>query len=270
MKALATRMACISLRITVELDGERRVKLPTLHPCTWARDLLFDSCCTDKERSVIITGMYSLWTLRNKRRHGEVWPVKLAVQWAHDTAFDLWQLSRPKQNTSPAKEIMVWQPPEPGWTKCNVDGAFALENWHGAAGAVLRDHNGTFGGAMANWYANCMDALHAEALACRDGAVLARQAGVRKVYMETDCQEMVTLWNAGSDQRSSVMSVLREIWEISSSFECFILKHASRTCNMVAHTLAKQVSGDVRTGTWHEPPACIINLLAKDCNTGVG
>ncbi|TVU21065.1 hypothetical protein EJB05_30677, partial [Eragrostis curvula] len=114
-------------------------------------------------------------------------------------------------------EKKVWRPPEPGWIKCNVDGAFMPKQWHGAGGAVLRDHHGAFGGAVANWYGNCLDVLHSEALACRDGAVLARQARAWKVYMETDCQELITMWDAGSAQHSSIMSVLREIKEISSS-----------------------------------------------------
>ena len=46
------------------------VKLPTLHPQTWAGDILSD-ICSRKERAIIICGMWSLWTMRNKRRHGE-------------------------------------------------------------------------------------------------------------------------------------------------------------------------------------------------------
>lgn len=77
------------------------IKIPVLHPDTWARDLLFDTCGKEQERCVLITSMYALWTLRNNRRHEEAWPVNVAVQWAYDTAFDLWQLChKPKLGTT--------------------------------------------------------------------------------------------------------------------------------------------------------------------------
>jgi hypothetical protein len=40
-----------------------------------------------RERAMIIVGMYSLWILGNKRRHGEqVMPLRIIVQWAIDTS----------------------------------------------------------------------------------------------------------------------------------------------------------------------------------------
>ena len=48
------------------------VKLPSLHPVSWASDLLMDELCNDKERAIFIIGMYSLWMQRNQRRQGDV------------------------------------------------------------------------------------------------------------------------------------------------------------------------------------------------------
>jgi len=42
---------------------------------------------------------------------------------------------------------------------------------------------------------------------------------MQQVTMETDCQELVTLWPAEEHQRSSVLAVLREIRELSSLSE---------------------------------------------------
>lgn len=65
------------------------IKLPLLHPQTWASDLLSD-ICSRREGAIIICRMWSLWTMRNKRRHGEApLPVHKAVNWIKDTAFDL-------------------------------------------------------------------------------------------------------------------------------------------------------------------------------------
>jgi len=41
----------------------------------------------------ILCGMWALWMMRNKRRHGEQsMTIQQAALWARDTAFDLWQL----------------------------------------------------------------------------------------------------------------------------------------------------------------------------------
>jgi hypothetical protein len=55
-----------------------------------------------------------------------------------------------------------------------------------------------------------------EALACRDGLVLTQQVGVQRVWLETDCQEHLKLWSVGERQRSSVVTIRKEIRELSS------------------------------------------------------
>ena len=54
------------------------VKLPRLHPRTWARDILCEPSITQKESAVITTVMYSIWTSRNNLTHDEAGfnPVK--------------------------------------------------------------------------------------------------------------------------------------------------------------------------------------------------
>lgn len=54
--------------LTKQLVG---VKLPTLHPVTWAHDLLNGRAGLERFQSLIIIGMYALWMQRNRRRHGE-------------------------------------------------------------------------------------------------------------------------------------------------------------------------------------------------------
>lgn len=69
------------------------VKVPRLNPHAWAHDLVDPRICSEKEAAVILCGMWSLWMARNKRKHAEASvPTNLAVRWAKDTAFDLWQL----------------------------------------------------------------------------------------------------------------------------------------------------------------------------------
>ena len=76
---------------------------------------------------------------------------------------------------------------------------------------MIRDEARGFVQGGAQWYGHGLDAPTMEALACRDGLVLAQQAGALKVWLESDCQESVHLWNAGENQRSHVATLLREI-----------------------------------------------------------
>ena len=71
-------------------------------------------------------------------------------------------------------------------------------------------------------------------------------------------------------QRACISPILSDIRELSAVFVKFSLVYTNRSCNQVAHVLAKQVSDDNWMsgcmGEWQSAPACIIHLLTKDCN----
>ena len=46
------------------------VKVPVLHPVTWTRDLLTGEHCSGQDAELIICGVWSLWSGRNARKHG--------------------------------------------------------------------------------------------------------------------------------------------------------------------------------------------------------
>lgn len=126
------------------------VKLPRLHPLTWASDILRGSFCSEKDRCLLTIGMYSLWAQRNKRGHGEdQLPLRQAVRWATDLGHDLWQITMSSKLKPAAKARSFWCAPQEGWVKCNTDGAFYPESGQGATGAVLRGPAGIFEGGRA-------------------------------------------------------------------------------------------------------------------------
>jgi len=67
-------------------------------------------------------------------------------------------------------------------------------------------------------------------------------------------------------QRACISPILSDIRELSAVFLKFSLVYTNRSCNQVAHVLARQVSADSRMGEWQSAPACILNMLTKDCN----
>jgi hypothetical protein len=139
--------------------------------------------------------MWALWSMRNKRRHGER-PMNAfqAASWAKDTTFGLWQMYHSSNRLRFEAPCLKWQPPSPGWVKVNTDAAFYETDNHGATACVLRDHAGSFGEAQAKWYDQILDACTMEAMACRDGLKMAIQSGFQRIHLETDCLDIIHLW----------------------------------------------------------------------------
>lgn len=151
-------------RLMKETTG---VKLPDLHPLTWAHDLLDAKVCSKKGAAMIMCRMWSLWTSRNKRHHGEnPWPLRQAVFWARDTAMDLWHILHTEKQKQTSAPVRHWQPPPKGWLKCNTDAAYDDESRTG----LLRDETaGNYITASPHWVPHALNALAVEAQASRTG-----------------------------------------------------------------------------------------------------
>ena len=63
-----------------------------------------------------------------------------------------------------------------------------------------------------------------------------------------------------------IVPIIREIRELSTVFLYFSLMYSNRSCNHVAHGLAKQVSEDNTLGEWQLAPTCIVHMLTEDCD----
>jgi hypothetical protein len=214
------------------------VKLPRLHERTWARDLLQPDICPRKNAAVILCGMWSLWMMRNKLRHGEApLPVRQALEWVR-TSFYLWHLLHP-QKPQVTRQVQRWKAPPGGRHKCNVDGAFFTSCNSRSTSVILRDYDGRFMAGRATRSKLACDALMMEALACRDGIQMAQELRITKLCLETDCLELINLWKALGVQRSVVSLIIHDIRCISRSFSEFTFMCTNRTYNRVAHEYAR-------------------------------
>jgi hypothetical protein len=75
------------------------------------------------------------------------------------------------------------------------------------------------------YYDKGLDACSLEAMACRDGAKFVAQLGIQRVVIETDCLQVVQLWNKVETQLSIIDSILQEIDELRLLSRIFSFFH---------------------------------------------
>jgi hypothetical protein len=107
--------------------------------------------------------------------------------------------------------------------------------------------------------------LTAEAVACRDGLLYALERGVQRLKMESDCQVLIRLWINRANQKSKVDSLLKQMEDISWSFEAFHLSFISRDCNRLVHECARLVSHENQV-EWLITPPGLREIADIDCN----
>jgi hypothetical protein len=116
-------------------------KLPPLHPATWTKDLLVADVCSQTDASIIICGVWSLWSGRNARRHGRTrWSPEAAVKHVASMVQELICLGT-KADT-PARVPGRWTRPHEHWVKVNTDASFLASSSSGVGGVVIRDSEG--------------------------------------------------------------------------------------------------------------------------------
>jgi hypothetical protein len=131
----------------------------------------------------------------------------------------------------------------------------------------MRDERGGILAAAAHYYSNIADVLMAEALAARNGVLLAIEQGAMKVILETDNTTMVTLLRSDDGIRSTICGVWHEIRELSLSFTAFVCVHVNREGNEAAHLCARMPSVSTQIMSWIGAlPNWLREAANRDCN----
>jgi hypothetical protein len=180
-----------------EIRDVLSVKVPALHPSSWAIDIIDSKKVDPKVAAVILCGGWAVWAERNARDHGESTRlIAQSVKWTTDITRDLAESKsvRVKTIVHP-KRRPKWTLPAEGVIKINVDASFDLNKGEGSSGLVARNHEGVLLRGHANWYSHGANSLTIEALAVRDGVKLANDLGLTRIKVETDASEVVKLWN---------------------------------------------------------------------------
>jgi hypothetical protein len=142
----------------------------SLHPVTWARDILDPSFISRKDAEVTVSVMWAIWTSRNKYTHGEVaFQPRKSMELVDEFIRSLDIPHRRLRRLDNDRRV----PPEPGWTKINVDGALDCRRRVAGLGMIARNHVGFVLSSCCRQYCNVPDPFTIELLACRDAMALA-------------------------------------------------------------------------------------------------
>ncbi|OEL34167.1 hypothetical protein BAE44_0004812 [Dichanthelium oligosanthes] len=150
-----------------------------------------------------------------------------------------WQVL--KKNPARPTYHSSWTPPEQGWVKVNTDASFLEASFSGGSGCVIRDSCGEVLAAEARWHNNVSDVLTMEALAARNGLLVAVAYGYRRVVLEIDNLSLVNELISSDESRSSIAGLWHEIRELGRSFISFKVFYVRRESNTVAHCCAAKV-----------------------------
>jgi ribonuclease HI len=242
------------------------LKIPNLHPSTWATDVLFSEICSADIAALYLCGAWALWTGRNGRRHGrKVWEPGSMARYIATLLEELETMSMPTRNPKPVRHTK-WQKPERGWFKVNTDAAFNSGSCTGSAGVIVRNHQGLVQAAAARWFDDIADALNAEAVAAKEGLELAMEIGCDRVVLEVDSKLLQSYLQTGTGERTAIGGLCFDITELGRSFREFKIVWVSREANSVADHCAQLVSPTERSFFWLDyVPDWLLGLAAADC-----
>ncbi|XP_024200296.1 uncharacterized protein LOC112203585 [Rosa chinensis] len=138
-------------------------------------------------------------------------------------------------NTGDRSVKQTWKPATEGRIKLNVDGSFIPSMQRGGAGGVIREEKGLFIAAFAHTMPHVASAKQSELFAVREGLDLVRSLNLQNVTLESDCLEAVQLITSEDHDFDEQRDVLDDIAVLVNALPSVEIKHASRTCNNVAH-----------------------------------
>ncbi|KAH9666470.1 putative reverse transcriptase/RNA-dependent DNA polymerase [Citrus sinensis] len=158
----------------------------------------------------------------------------------------------------------TWNPPQDGFVKVNIDAAINFEKNLVGLGVVIRDDSGRVTAAAIKISKFHEDVSYAEAEAMEWGMLVAREAKVKAVIVESDSQGVVNLINNKQGSISEIYWVVSEIQKLAENFECVSIKYTPRSCNVIAHSLVKLALKKRETIVWKGSyPSQVMYLLSS-------
>jgi ribonuclease HI len=130
-----------------------------------------------------------------------------------------------------------WTAPPPRQVKLNVDASFHENMAAGAMGAVIRDYQGQFVAASTKYIPHVSSASMAEAIAIKEGLILANRLGCHSLIAESDSIETIDACKGGEIWWTQYAAIYADCMDQVASIGNVSFVHCPREANKTAHEL---------------------------------
>ncbi|MFQ6653610.1 hypothetical protein Gotur_024923, partial [Gossypium turneri] len=167
-------------------------------------------------------------------------------------------------------DIDLWKPPQISWVKLNFDAAYKAQSNKSYSGFIIRNEKGEVMGSGISLHSNVLDAGLAEALACYQGLIFAKEMGFTKLEVEGDARVVIEKINQEEIGRADLDSIIADIKALERFFHQTSVKHVRREANRVAHLFAREGYSRSENTFWMEDiPAVAKELVAAEETSNV-
>jgi hypothetical protein len=161
-----------------------------------------------------------------------------------------------------------WTAPVPGVIKVNVDGALDCVSGDAGIGVIASDGDGRVVFTAWKYIHGSSDAEEIEALACKEGIVLAADWCSSKTIIESDCLSLARLFGDREGRRSKLRFILEEAISAGQDLLAWEFAYTRRERNCAAHELAQLAMRTKHSAVWRfKAPACVESIIARECKT---
>jgi ribonuclease HI len=141
-------------------------------------------------------------------------------------------------------------PPPEGISKINTDGAVSKQELRGAVACVCRDNRAEFLGASATVYDGLINPEVLGTLACSEALALAEDMHLNKLWVASDCLNVIKEINDGANSGQQCM-IIKQIHLKRNQFSEAKFSHERREANGDAHRLARSATTlDIGRHVW--------------------
>ncbi|KAK9208996.1 hypothetical protein WN944_001357 [Citrus x changshan-huyou] len=192
---------------------------------------------------MLVSILWMIWNARNKWIFKKVKESPQVIVSKAEAVLEAFRRTQIPAATHIGKQsspmLTAWNPPQKGFYKVNVDATTNSEKQIAGLGAVIRDENGNVIAAAIKVSKFYGDVCFAEAEAVEWGLQVARNASIESLIVESDAQEIVKLVNTNRGCRSEIFWTISDVQNMLKNFSSVCVQYANRSCNAIAHSLAK-------------------------------
>lgn len=157
---------------------------------------------------------------------------------------------RKEKDRNPRRQDARWLFPPEEWSKANFDGASKGNPGPSGCGGVIRNSSGEGIATFASPLGTQTNHM-AEARAASRVVNLAFEAGVTKLWLEGDSNNIIKILNGISSPSWMIANIITETRVTLSKFESVHITHMYREANSVADWFANKGVVEAKNMTWH-------------------